>query len=224
MHVHVLKWASIISRSNLDWIRGQTIENKGFEITFFKLKIRTTRNQSNDDPEKVHVCSQKNDTDPSPVCKLLLFQRHGVYTTAKATIWNGDQIITNVYSMLKRKVKEIVSAFYDLFCQSFFCKSIFWLRRQELRNMVWWCHMATYMFGYALAQVMACWWTALSYQLNQCSLIIKGVNWHVPESNCTRSANELIFSMFQEIAFSTVHPYISGAHDIMSYHTLPSKS
>ena len=42
-----------------------------------------------------------------------------------------------------------------------------------------------------LAQVMACCWKAPSHYLNQCWLFIKGVMWHLPDNNLTRSALDI---------------------------------
>ena len=49
-------------------------------------------------------------------------------------------------------------------------------------NIIW-----RHRYGSTLAQVMACCLAAPSHYLNQCWLTIKGVLWHLPESNFTRS-------------------------------------
>ena len=64
--------------------------------------------------------------------------------------------------------------------------------------------------GSTLAEVMACCLTAPGHYLNKCWFTIKGVLWHSPESNFTRSAHKLCL----KITLLKLLPHLPGPSEL----------
>ena len=92
-----------------------------------------------------------------------------------------------------------------------------WLRLPVMATWMWvnigsgyliWHHG----YGSTLAQVMAWCLSAPNHYLNQCWLTIKGVRWHIPESNFTACALGTILCMMSlEIILLKFLSHLSGA-------------
>ena len=67
-------------------------------------------------------------------------------------------------------------------------------------------------YGSTLAQVMACCLMATSHYLNQGWLIITGVQWHSPESNFTKGAQEVKPKHVFRITLLKSPPHLQGAN------------
>ena len=64
-----------------------------------------------------------------------------------------------------------------------------------------------------LAQIMACCLMAPSHYLNQCWLIIKGVQWHSPESDFTGNVQD-IFDMILKMTNSRLHWHFPWTNEL----------
>ena len=100
--------------------------------------------------------------------------------------------------------------------------SSYWIEVQEqdvLFKSLWpsdtiWRHKS----GSTLAQVMACCLPAPSHYLNQCWLIIRKVQWHPSENNCTRDSSAII-EISLKITYLKFCSNLPGANELKPTYT-----